>query len=61
MDLGLRDKRAAVAAATAGLGFGELGDPADFGAAAAFLCSTQARFVTGTSLLVDGGASRGLL
>jgi len=37
------------------------GDPADFGAAAAFLCSDQARFITGTSLLVDGGASRGLL
>jgi 3-oxoacyl-[acyl-carrier protein] reductase len=40
---------------------GEVGDPADFGAAAAFLCSEQARFITGTSLLVDGGASRGLL
>lgn len=40
---------------------GVLGDPADFGAVAAFLCSDQARFVTGTSLLVDGGASRGLL
>lgn len=39
---------------------GVLGDPADFGAAATFLCSQQARFVTGTSLLVDGGASRGL-
>ncbi len=40
---------------------GEVGDPADFGAVAAFLCSEHARFVTGTSLLVDGGASRGLL
>ncbi len=40
---------------------GFLGDAADFGAAAAFLCSRQARFITGTSLLVDGGASRGLL
>jgi 3-oxoacyl-[acyl-carrier protein] reductase len=39
---------------------GVLGDPADFGAVAAFLCSHQARFVTGTSLVVDGGASRGL-
>lgn len=39
---------------------GEVGDPADFGAAAAFLCSEQAGFITGTSLLVDGGASRGL-
>lgn len=39
---------------------GQLGDPADFGATAAFLCSQQATFITGTSLLVDGGASRGL-
>lgn len=40
---------------------GVVGDPDDFGAAAAFLCSQQARFITGTSLLVDGGASGGLL
>lgn len=40
---------------------GVVGDPADFGAAAAFLCSEQARFITGTSLLVDGGAARGLI
>lgn len=39
---------------------GELGDPADFAVAAAFLCSTPARFITGTSLLIDGGASKGL-
>ena len=40
---------------------GAIGDAADFGAAATFLCSAQARFITGTSLVVDGGASRGLL
>lgn len=40
---------------------GELGDPADFGAVVAFLCSTHARFVTGVGLAVDGGASRSLL
>ncbi len=40
---------------------GRVGDPDDFGAAAAFLCSEQARFITGTSLLVDGGAAGGLL
>ncbi len=40
---------------------GTVGDPDDFGAAAAFLCSQQARYITGTSLLVDGGAARGLL
>jgi 3-oxoacyl-[acyl-carrier protein] reductase len=32
-----------------------LGDIADLGAAAAFLCSDQAGYITGTSLLVDGG------
>ncbi len=39
----------------------KLGDPADFGAVVAFLCSEQARFVTGTSVLVDGGASSSLM
>lgn len=40
---------------------GELGDPVDFGAVCAFLCSEQARFLTGTGVPVDGGASRGLI
>ena len=39
---------------------GRLGDADDFGAVIAFLCSEQARFITGTSVLVDGGATRGL-
>lgn len=37
------------------------GDPDHFGQAVAFLCSEQARFITGTGLLVDGGQSAGLL
>jgi 3-oxoacyl-[acyl-carrier protein] reductase len=37
------------------------GDPDDFGQAVAFLCSEQARFITGTGLLVDGGQATGLL
>ena len=39
---------------------GSGGDLADFGKAVAFLCSEPARFITGTSLLVDGGACPGL-
>lgn len=38
-----------------------LGEPDDFGAVVAFLCSEQARFVTGAHLQVDGGAYAGLL
>jgi 3-oxoacyl-[acyl-carrier protein] reductase len=40
---------------------GRLGDPSDFGAFVAFLCSEQAKFVNGTSVQVDGGAFQGLL
>jgi 3-oxoacyl-[acyl-carrier protein] reductase len=39
---------------------GHLGDPDDFGAVVAFICSKQASFITGASIIVDGGASRGL-
>jgi 3-oxoacyl-[acyl-carrier protein] reductase len=38
-----------------------MGDPGDFGKVVAFLCSEPARFVTGTALQVDGGATIGLL
>jgi 3-oxoacyl-[acyl-carrier protein] reductase len=61
-------------AATEGLSFEEalraqgsanpmrvLGDAGDFGAVVAFLCSKQARFVTGENVLVDGGAYAGLV
>jgi 3-oxoacyl-[acyl-carrier protein] reductase len=44
----------------AGIPVGRIGDPADFGQVAAFLCSEQANFITGASIIVDGGASRGL-
>ena len=39
---------------------GRLGSAEDFGQAVAFLCSEQAGFITGTSLLVDGGQSTAL-
>jgi 3-oxoacyl-[acyl-carrier protein] reductase len=34
---------------------GRLGTPEEFAAAAVFLCSTRAAYITGTALLVDGG------
>ena len=37
-----------------------LGDPADFGRIAAFLCSEPVAFVSGSAILVDGGVSRAL-
>ena len=35
------------------------GDPGEFGAACAFLCSAQAGYITGQNLLIDGGAFPG--
>jgi 3-oxoacyl-[acyl-carrier protein] reductase len=37
------------------------GEPAEFGAACAFLCSASAGFITGQNLLLDGGQFPGLL
>ncbi|MCX7897768.1 MAG: SDR family oxidoreductase [Rhodocyclaceae bacterium] len=38
---------------------GRIGDPAEFGAACAFLCSAQAGYITGMNFLIDGGAYPG--
>ena len=38
---------------------GRPGTPAEFGAACVFLCSTQAGYITGQNLLIDGGAYPG--
>ncbi|MEQ8692288.1 MAG: SDR family oxidoreductase [bacterium] len=46
-------------AKTIPLGF--LGDAAQFGEIVAFMCSESTSFVTGTSVLVDGGAYPGLM
>jgi NAD(P)-dependent dehydrogenase (short-subunit alcohol dehydrogenase family) len=46
---------------TATIPLGRLGRPEEFAAAAAFLVSPAASYVTGVSLLVDGGMYRGML
>jgi 3-oxoacyl-[acyl-carrier protein] reductase len=43
-----------------GIPAGKLGTPEDFGSVAAFLCSEQAKFVTGAAIPIDGGAYAGL-
>jgi 3-oxoacyl-[acyl-carrier protein] reductase len=48
-------------AITADIPAGRMGDPADFGAVAAFLASEQANYISGAVISVDGGASRSLL
>ncbi|MEY2422209.1 MAG: 3-oxoacyl-[acyl-carrier protein] reductase [Acidimicrobiaceae bacterium] len=49
-----------VDAAAAGIPTGVVGDPADFGAIVAFVCSEHGRFLTGAAINVDGGAYAGL-
>lgn len=46
---------AAIESAGATLPWGRLGTPADIGKAAAFLASSDADYITGATLLVDGG------
>jgi 3-oxoacyl-[acyl-carrier protein] reductase len=48
-------------AAGAGVPAGVVGRPEDFGSVVAFLCSDQARYITGTALAVDGGTDRALI
>ena len=40
---------------------GRFGQPEEFGAACAFLCSAQSGFITGQNLLLDGGAYPGTM
>jgi 3-oxoacyl-[acyl-carrier protein] reductase len=44
------------AGAAAAYPLARLGEPADIGAAAAFLASSDASWITGQTLVVDGGA-----
>jgi 3-oxoacyl-[acyl-carrier protein] reductase len=54
------DPEAARAAAVASIPLGRLGEPSEFGRAAAFLLSPAASFVSGAMLPVDGGLLRSL-
>jgi 3-oxoacyl-[acyl-carrier protein] reductase len=44
-----------------GTALGRVGEPEELAAVVAFLCSARASYLTGVTLQVDGGASRGLL
>ena len=52
-----RDTRKEVESLLRLIPYGRIGDPADIGRAAAWLASDAADYVTGTSLVVDGGMS----
>jgi len=54
------DPEGARAAAVAAIPLGRLGEPSEFGRAAAFLLSPAASFVSGAMLPVDGGLLRSL-
>lgn len=43
-----------------GIPLGRIGDPADFGALATFYASNQARYITGSLVMADGGNTRGI-
>jgi 3-oxoacyl-[acyl-carrier protein] reductase len=56
-----KTEKEALDAMSAGVPVGRVGTPEEFAAVAAFLCSTRASYVTGSSIAIDGGAYRGLL
>ncbi|HEY8641455.1 MAG TPA: SDR family oxidoreductase [Candidatus Dormibacteraeota bacterium] len=39
---------------------GRIGDPAEFGAVCAFVCSQHAGYLTGQTIVVDGGTTKGV-
>jgi 3-oxoacyl-[acyl-carrier protein] reductase len=53
-------REAAEAAAVEQVPAGRLGTPEEMAAAAAFLCSDRASYVTGVALLVDGGLTQSI-
>jgi 3-oxoacyl-[acyl-carrier protein] reductase len=55
------DREAVISAMAASVPAGRLGTPSEFAAAAVFLCSAPASYITGVHLQVDGGLYQGLL
>ena len=51
---------AALKARAAEIPAGRLGEPDEVGALAAFLCSTSAAYINGTSIVIDGGMTRAI-
>ncbi|RPI96391.1 MAG: SDR family oxidoreductase, partial [Spirochaetales bacterium] len=45
----------------AGIPAGRIGSPEEFGALVAYLASERAGYITGETILIDGGAYRGLM
>jgi 3-oxoacyl-[acyl-carrier protein] reductase len=54
------DSEIAAAVESIGIPAGRFGSSIDFGAVAALFCAEQANYVTGQSLVVDGGITNGL-
>lgn len=54
-----QSREAVEAAALQAIPAGRFGEPAEFGAWCAFLCSAQGGYVTGQNVLIDGGAYPG--
>ena len=54
-----RSETEVAAARMAGIPAKRFGNPDEFGAACAFLCSAQAGYITGQNLLIDGGTFNG--
>ncbi|NCD68710.1 SDR family oxidoreductase [Mucilaginibacter agri] len=55
-----QDPDEAIKQKAASIPLGRIGKPEEFAAAVAFLASEQASYITGTTLQVDGGASRAI-
>jgi 3-oxoacyl-[acyl-carrier protein] reductase len=45
----------------AAIPLGRFGDPSEVGDAVTFLCSERASYISGITLLIDGGLAKGLL